>query len=81
LHITPLHSVKIISLFALCALLDHAIPMRQFAVQDVAKDLGIAMGMGWESLTAFHTILIEDSQTSKVLVSGVVIVCEAEGVV
>ena len=81
LHIASLHSEEIIALSSLGALLDHAIPVRQLAIEDVAEDLCVAVRMRREALSTIDSILIEDSQTAEVLEFRVVVVCEREGVV
>ena len=52
--------------------------MRQFAVQDVGEDLGIAVRMCWEAIVGIYAVFIQDSQTAKVLEFGVIVVGEAE---
>jgi len=76
LDIASLHSVEVIALCALGSLLDHAVPMRQFAIEDVAEDLGIAVGMGGETGAACDSVFIKDSERSKMLELGVVVACE-----
>lgn len=55
--------------------------MRQLAGQDVAEDLSIAVGVCGETRACCDSILIEDSQTTKLLELGAVVVGEAERVV
>lgn len=55
--------------------------MRKFAAEDVAEDLGIAMGVGWKAILTTDAILIEHAQRAKVLELGIVVVCEAESVI
>lgn len=81
LHIAALHAVEIISLLAFFAFFNHAIPMCQLPTKNVGEDLGIAMGMCWEPLSCVDSVLIQDSQTAKVLIFRVVVIGEAEGVV
>lgn len=81
MDIASLHSVKIIALRTLGALLDHAVPMCQFAIEDVAEDLGVAVRMGWEAGATCDSVLIEDSQRSEILKFWIVIVCKAEGMI
>ena len=55
--------------------------MRQFAVQDVGENLGIAVRVRWETCSAIDAVFVEDSQTAEVLESWVVVAGEAECVV
>lgn len=81
LHVASLHTEEIIALLSFCAFLDHTVPVRQFAVQDVGEDLGVTVGVGWEAVLGVDSVFIEDSQTAKVLELGIVVVGEAEGMV
>jgi len=81
LHITSLHAKKVIAFSALLSLLDHAIPMCQFAAEDIAEDFGISMRMGWEALASIYSIFVQNPQTSKVLEARIVVISETEGMV
>jgi len=81
LHISPLHAEEIIAFTSLLALLNHRISMRQFAAQDVTEDLRISVRVCWESLTSIDAVLVQDSQTAKILELGIVVVGKTECVV
>ena len=63
------------------ALLDHAVPVCQFAIEDVAEDLGVAMRMGRKARATCDSVFVENSQTPEVLELGIVVACEGERVV
>ena len=80
LDVAALHAVELLSLFAFCALLDHAIAVRELSAEDVAEDLGVAVWVGWKSVPGGHAVFVEDAQTAEVVEAVVVVIGEAEGV-
>lgn len=66
LHIPALHPIKVLSLRALRALFDHAVPVCEFPAQDVAEDLGVAVRVCREAIARRDTVLVQDAQTAKV---------------
>ncbi len=55
--------------------------MSQLARQDVAEDLEVPVGVGWEPGVGLDAVFIEHAQGAKVVELGVVPAREAEGVV
>lgn len=78
LHVSPLHSIEVLPLFALCSLFNHAVAVRELAAENIAEDLCIAVWMSSESISGCDAVFIQDSQTSKVLEFVIVIASEAE---
>lgn len=58
LHITPPHTIKRFPLLTLGALLDHAVTVRELAVQNVAEYLRIAMRMRREPIPRGDPVLV-----------------------
>lgn len=83
LDIAALHPVELVFVGAgpLLALLDHRIPMRELAAEDVAEDLGVAVGVRGEAGLGGHSVFVEDAEGAKGHGCGVVEVGEGEGVV
>lgn len=65
-------------MLTLGALLDHAVTVGELAVQDVAEDLRVAVGMCWEATAGRDTVFVEYAQTSKAHELVVEVVGEAE---
>ena len=55
--------------------------MSEFSTNDVAEDLGIAMRVCGEAGLGSHAIFVEDAEGAVVLVAGVEVTGEGEGVV
>lgn len=55
--------------------------MSQLSAQYIAKDLGIAVGMGWEARLGCDAVFVEDAQAAKAYVLWVGVGGEGEGVV
>ena len=72
LNVAPVHAVEAIALAAFCALLEHRVPVRQLAGQQVAENLEVSVGVGWETRVGLHAVLIEDPQRPEVTEPGVV---------
>ena len=58
----------------------HAIPVSEFSAEDVAEDLGIAMRMGGKAGLGSHAVFVENAEGAVILVAGVEVAGEGEGV-
>lgn len=83
LDIAALHPVELVFGGAgpLLALLDHGIPVRELAAEDVAEDLGVAVGVRGEAGLGGHAVFVEDAEGAEGHSCGVVEVGEGKGVI
>lgn len=83
LDIAPLHPVELVfaGTVSLPALLDHRIPVRELSAEDVAKNLGVAVGMRWEASLSGHPVFVENSKRAKRHGCWVIKVGEGKGVI
>ena len=58
----------------------HAVPVLQGAFDDDADDLHVAMGVGAETLSGCHAIVVDHTQVAKTHVLGVVVASERKTV-
>lgn len=76
-----MHPVEIIALCALGPFLDHAVSVCQFAAEDVAEDLSVAVRMCREAGATCDSVFIEDSQRTEGLKLWIVVICEGKGMI
>lgn len=83
LDIAALHPVELVfgGAVPLLALLDHRIAVRELAAEDVAEDLGVAVGVRGEAGLGGHAVFVEDAEGAEGHGCGVVEIGEGEGVV
>lgn len=81
LYISSSHAVKIIALRSLCALLDHAVAVRQLTTQDVAENFSVAMRVCGEASSAGHAVFVEHAQAAEALEFRLVVVRKTKRVV
>lgn len=80
LHVSSLHAIELLSLFAFGTFLNHAIAVCELATQDVAEDLGIAMRMRRETTSGGDPVFVQNTETAEVLETLVKVAGETERV-
>lgn len=84
LDVSTTHTVEFVLLtaaFSLATFAEHAISVCEFAAQDVAKDLGVAVRVRGKAGLWSDAVLVQNSQCAEGRVAGVEVGGEGEGVV